>query len=269
MLLALALAACAPETTLLEGDGGLDVAANPKIYRGSDPTRAYHDAVVSLHYRTKRGVYTDPFCTGTLIGEDWVLTAAHCVTTSRGGTMGASSIAIYQGDDPSADLASNVYYVSGVTKHASYDDSTMYNDIAVIELSTPITSVDPVPYLPSSLKLGSSDVGDDVNFVGFGYDESGGYGVKQQVSLPIDGFGCSVSGCPDAGAVKKQFSYEQDSAGGTGPCSGDSGGPAIIMRSGDPYVAGITSYGDSRCVVYGVSTRVDNYATWINSKTGL
>ncbi len=268
MLIALLLSACAPEETLVLGEG-LDVPATEKIYRGSDPTKKYHDAVVALHQRSRRSVYTTPFCTGTLIGEDWVLTAAHCVTTGSGGTMSASKIAIYVGDDPSVDLASNLYYVSAVTRHASYSDTTMYNDIAVLELSTPVTSVDPVPYLPNSLKLSSADVGDDVNFSGFGYDESGDYGVKQQVSLPIDGFGCSVSGCADAGSTRKQFAYEQDDSGGTGPCTGDSGGPAIMVRSGDPYVVGITSYGDSRCRVYGVSTRVDAYATWINTQTGL
>lgn len=265
------LSACAPELTVLEGSGELGGgefgSVNPKIFGGSAPTDAHHDAVVALHEVTRRGVYVDPICTGTLIGEDWVLTAAHCVTSSRGAAVSASSLGIYVGDDPSVDLASHFYTVSRVIVHRSYSTRTMYNDIALLELTSPITEVDPIPYLPSALALSRSDIGSPLNFAGFGYDETWSYGEKLQVDQDLGGFGCAVAGCSGAGSSALQISYVQ--TGGVGPCSGDSGGPAFIERSGDWYVAGITSYGDANCTRYGVSTRVDAFATWINRQTGL
>jgi uncharacterized protein (TIGR03382 family) len=55
----------------------------------------------------------------------------------------------------------------------------------------------------------------------------------------------------------------------TGPCFGDSGGPAFIYRGNRPYLAGVTSFGDENCSLYGVSTRVDAYTAFVNQFTGV
>ncbi|MDP2315216.1 MAG: trypsin-like serine protease [Pseudomonadota bacterium] len=265
-----ALAGCAPQEELLPG-AGPSGAADPKIYGGDVPDAAYHEAVVGIHERTKRGIYTQPFCSGTLIGDEWVLTAAHCSVSSRSRAKSASTFGIYVGNDPSVDLLSHLYYVDAVYVHASYSSTSLRNDIALLHLSTPITEVSPIAYLPTAEALSSADIGAMLNHAGFGYDETRAYGEKLQVDVPLGGFGCSVSGCGSAGDAATQISYVQtgDASGATGPCNGDSGGPAFITRGTTTYVAGITSYGDADCNVYGVSTRVDAYASWINTRTGL
>lgn len=243
----------------------------PMIYGGAPPDAPEHAAVVGLHQLSGGSVYVKPFCTGTLIADDVVLTAAHCLDTAKGGkpsfqTMSPSALAIYVGDDPSQDLLQHLYLVSETLINPGYDRFRIRNDIALVRLSSPITEpVTPIQPLPPSEGFSAADAGMTVNFAGFGEIESGDWGVKLQVDLPIAGVGCSVSGCPDAGDAATQVSYHQSFGG---PCFGDSGGPFFVYRTSGTYVGGITSYGDSYCTIYGVSTRVDAFATMIADFVG-
>jgi hypothetical protein len=265
LLLTLGLSACATEGPIPTEGIGPDAQVSQKIYGGSAPDAWYHDAVVSLHEISGGYVYTDPFCTGTLISDEHIVTAGHCVEAGRG-VMRPNQVAIYVGDDPYTDLSSHLYTVSDVEQHADYNGRRIINDIALLTLSTPVTEpVTPVEPLPSAQGFTSADIGMTVNFAGFGETRSGAYGEKQQIDLPLGGLGCTVSGCTDSGDRDTQVSYRQRAGG---PCSGDSGGPMFVFRGSDTYVGGVTSYGDYSCTQYGVSTRVDAYESWITSYTG-
>ena len=275
VLIALGLFGCNSGTLeapieVLPGTG--DYGFTPMIYGGSAPDAPEHDAVVGLHQLANGGssVYVQPFCTGTLVTTDVVITAAHCLDTARGGRnykeMSASDLAIYVGDDPSLDIVDHLYQVSDLQIYSGYNRNSLVGDIAILRLSSDITeSVTPVDYLPSASGFSSSDVGMDINFAGFGEAEDGSSGVKLQVDGTLGGLGCAVTGCPSSGDSATQVSYAQ---GGGGPCFGDSGGPLFVTRNSTVYLAGITSYGDAYCTIYGVSTRVDAYETWIESYIG-
>ncbi len=257
----LATVGCAPGIDVVEGEAP-DVYATQKIHGGSATTEWYHDAVVSLHQMQGNSVYTDPFCTGTLITDKVVLTAGHCLEG-----MSASRLAIYVGDNPYVDLVSHMYTVDDVEVYPNYSSRQITDDLALVRLDTGVTeSVTPVYPLPSSDGFTNSDIGETMNFAGFGTTETGGYGQKLQVSIPLGGFGCSVYGCSSSGDSETQISYRQGSGG---PCSGDSGGPMFVERGDDVYVGGITSYGDYYCTQYGVSTRVDAYTSWISNYAGV
>ena len=263
----LSIAACDMEMTVIDGAGEMG-STEFSIHNGSGPDAAHHDAVVALHELTPDGnsVYVSPFCSGTLVSGDVIVTAAHCLDTAKGGpkfkTMDPATLAIYVGDDPSLDIIDHLYLVTETEIHPDFNRNQLVNDIALVRLATAVTEpVTPVPNLSAADEFTNGDIGTDLNFAGFGQDENGASGVKLQGDWPLGGLGCSVAGCPGGGDADTQISYVQ---GNGGPCFGDSGGPAFIERNAAWYLGGITSYGDSYCTIYGVSTRVDAYETYID-----
>lgn len=261
------LAACV-ETPyeVIDGAGEYAELSRP-IYYGSSADRPEHAAVVSLHQRSGNYVYASPFCSGTLIAADVVLTAAHCLDVGKGKkarAMPPDALVVYVGDRPADDLLSHVYAVADTVLHPDFHRVKLLDDVALLRVASPVTESLPVSCLPASLGFTSADIGQTLNFAGFGTTEHGTSGMKLQVNLPLAALGCGVYGCPNSGDSATQLSYSQADYQG-GPCSGDSGGPAFFERGGTPYVAGVTSYGDYACREYGVSTRVDAFASWIDA----
>ena len=264
----LLIAACAGEVVV---DENTTPEIQP-ILNGDPAARPEHQAVVSLHTRVKKGkkfdyVETNIFCSGTLIAPDVVLSAAHCLQGE-----GPNSVAVYVGDDPTVDLADHLYLVSEVAVHPGYSSFSLVNDIALVRLASSVTETAPVPHLAAVDALDNGDIGSILNFAGFGETENGTYDVRLQVDGTLEGFGCGHAACSGGGDPATQIWYSQDagSNGGTesGPCYGDSGGPAFTYLGPgtyeNPRVAGITSYGDADCTVYGVSTKVDAFETFID-----
>lgn len=240
------LAACtSPEATA-------DIAARrvDPIYRG---TPAPNDpAVVAL---TMQG--QGAFCTGTLITPTIVLTAAHCLQ-ELSGYLDYTRV-FFGADAEGSGVTRNVRRIA---QHPTYSDRALTGDIGLVELTTAAPAeVTPIPYLPASKGLSSADHGGSIRFVGFGYTETGAYGQRRQVNGQI-GKVCTSGQCTYMGDYLNAgtFAYAQSNGG---PCSGDSGGPAFISRDGQPYVVGVTSYGDQECAIMGVSTSVDYYEAFI------
>jgi secreted trypsin-like serine protease len=223
------------------------------IFHGAPPDAAYHQATVSLH-RASGWSLGEPMCSGTLISDRWVLTAAHCVPGVR-----ASELYVHFGPDGFDIDPERLHGARRIVVHPSYDSRQIVNDVALIELTDPVTHTAPVMPLPASLGLTSADRGKSIDLAGFGYQEDGGYGVLMHVEVPI------------AAVRSTQIEYDQGNgwSGNGGTCNGDSGGPAFFERNGHVYVAGVTSYGDARCVDFGVSAKVDAYEGFIESTTGI
>lgn len=256
------LAACADA-----GTAPFDLATRHAPIVGGVPAEApLHDAVVALHHRVGDEVFAQPFCSGTLITPSVVLTAAHCLDAAEDGAPRAEprapqSVGVYFGAAPATDPAPTVYGVTDVRLYGTWDSTRLINDIALLRLARPVPTeiATPIPPLPPALGFGPADAGEPLDLIGFGTDGEHA-GVKLHAELPLAGLGCRLPGCPTRGWPARMISY---GGGGTTPCNGDSGGPALVRRDGRAYVGGVTSYGDRHCARFAVSTRVDAYAPFI------
>ena len=200
-----------------------------------------------------------------------------------------------------AEVSHHLYGIESITWHPNYGNyakdyqyGTINADIAIIELKEEVPSnvALPIKTLPPKYGVTREDLGDGLmmNFSGFGYSDKGTAGDKLQMDFPVtnycggndDSSGCeagyvTVNGCHPAPSLCSYYGYQHNVMeyilipwGGIyypqdagGPCQGDSGGPAFLMVDGEEYLAGITSYGDTTCSAYGVSTATQDYYDWI------
>lgn len=191
-----------------------------------------HPAVVALRSRREicpEGHEVETFCSGVLVSERAVVTAAHCLANRR-----AEEIEIFFGDDVHA--SGRFARVVSATTHPAYDADSRANDLAVLSI---VGGPAPVPL--SRGPSGSLVAGDEVTLVGFGAPSAGAdTGNKREGIAKLTVLDALTMSLEPGPAVS---------------CGGDSGG--AVLASGK-LVAVIRS-GDSTCRAYTIATRIDAY----------
>ncbi|XP_022612563.1 transmembrane protease serine 9-like [Seriola dumerili] len=247
-----------------ESHSQLDVcgrpALNTRIVGGQAAPEGSWPWQVSLH--TSRH-----FCGGSLINNEWVLTAAHCVASpvTRNPTvfLGRQS---QEGPNPN-EVSRRV---TQTLIHPNYNPMTSNNDIALLRLSSPVTFSNFI--LPVCLAAADSAffAGTDTWVTGWG-----NIGTDEplpspqnlmEVEVPVVGnrqCNCNYG----VGTITENMICAGLLNGGRDSCQGDSGGPMVSKQNNRWVQAGVVSFGIGCAMPNfpGVYARVSQYQTWINS----
>jgi secreted trypsin-like serine protease len=220
----------------------------PKIIGGTTvATRKYSFVAALLITNRGHTAFQQQFCGGSLIDRDSVLTAAHCVSGTRGLPVAPGPLRITVGRTVLNSDQGQKRRVSRIFIHPRYNGDTVTYDAAVLKLSSPVSAIAPVE-LATAAQDYLEEPGRKATVAGWGSTSAlppGSFPDRmREVQVPI------VSDTQAQQTLHEEFVPRLMVAAGRtgkGPCVGDSGGPMFARVSGKYTQIGITSFGPAVC----------------------
>ncbi|KAH8418667.1 hypothetical protein KR222_009238, partial [Zaprionus bogoriensis] len=239
---------------------------NGRIVGGTATNIAVYPHQISLR---RKAIISpkNPFshiCGGSIIANDTILTAAHCIIASV-----PSQYKVVAGTSRRNGGDGVIVSVSEIIMHEEYNPDKYDNDVALLRLSSPLPLNN---FTIKAIEITDEDsvAGSISTITGWGTTQSGGTASDQllAVDVPI----VSNEDCNDDYGGGNLITDGMLCAGvrgegGKDACQGDSGGPLII----DNKLHGVVSwgYGCAAPAYPGVYARVYYFRDWIRSKNSI
>lgn len=257
--LGLAMPVFAAEETTTEGgntndgpstEGESAGSGDPRIVGGKPVANRKYRFIAALR-NTSEGssVYRQQYCAGTMIDENSVLTAAHCI---KGEDVNVSrrDLRVTAGATVLKRSAGQTLKVSRIELHPRYRPSgTRKYDAAVLTLAGRIPDI-PTVRIPAATSNGLETPGRNATIAGWGSTvRQPPRGNVNPPSFPVRMREATVPIVRDSTADRVYKGYTPSlmvAAGrkGKDTCQGDSGGPIFFTSgAGAPFQVGITSFG--------------------------
>ncbi|XP_016315963.1 suppressor of tumorigenicity 14 protein homolog [Sinocyclocheilus anshuiensis] len=249
-------------------DCGKKAYTKSRIVGGQEADMGEFPWQVSLHVKNTAHV-----CGASIISDRWLVTAAHCVQDdvkikyAQAGTWEAY-LGLHRQTEKQA---ATKKFLKQIIPHKNYNSHTYDNDIALMELDSPVTfsaTIRPI-CLPTATDF--FPTGETVTISGWGATREGGAGapVLQKANVRI----INSTVCDELmnGQITSRMTCAGVLSGGVDACQGDSGGPMSFLTNDRMFLAGVVSWGDgcARRNKPGIYTNVPKFRAWIKEKTGV
>lgn len=239
----------------------INVSESTRIVGGTESTP--HTRPYQASVQSSNGSH---FCGGSIVGQDLILTAAHCMEGVNGDSP---DMQVRVGAHSLTDGSGEAIKVAKAYTNQEYPN--LSKDVAILKLEKAISDPNAkvIQLADQAFVDANISAGTDLVVSGWGTLSYGGQAPEKLMEVTVPFVTNEVCNSSEAygGQVQDTEMCAGFKEGGKDSCQGDSGGPLVFQRNGEFVQVGVVSWGDG-CAAenkYGVYGDVAKLRTWIDS----